>query len=103
MRQVAGDAAIATDTIVDVPPLVPAPNSPAEALARRLTGANTTSTVSFASEAGLYQQAGIPAIICGPGSIDVAHQPNEFITLEELAAGRLFLDRLLAWARTGDR
>jgi acetylornithine deacetylase len=101
MRAVFPDAAVATETIVSVPPLLPDPGSPAEALARRLTGANTATTVSFASEAGLYQQAGIPAIICGPGSIDVAHQPNEFITREELAAGRDFLDRLLAWARTG--
>jgi acetylornithine deacetylase len=102
MRAVASDAEIATETIVDVPPLVPMPGSPAEALARRLTGANTVTTVSFASEAGLYQQAGIPAIICGPGSIDVAHQPNEFITREELAAGQLFFNRLLDWARTGE-
>ena len=72
-----------------------------EALARRLTGANTTTTVSFASEAGLYQQAGIPAIVCGPGSITVAHQPDEYITRAELAAGQAFLDRLLEWARSG--
>ncbi len=66
-----------------------------------MTGANTTTTVSFASEAGLYQRAGIPAIICGPGSIDVAHQPDEFITRAELAAGQDFLVRLLDWATTG--
>lgn len=101
MRAVFPGAAIATETIVSVPPLVPDPGSPAEALACRLTGANTATTVSFASEAGLYQQAGIPAIICGPGSIGVAHQPNEFITREELAAGQEFLDRLLDWAREG--
>jgi acetylornithine deacetylase len=101
MRAIFPGAAVATETIVSVPPLVPDPGSPAETLARRLTGANTATTVAFASEAGLYQQAGIPAIICGPGSIDVAHQPNEFITREELAAGREFLDRLLAWAREG--
>ena len=77
-----------------MPPLVPEPDSPAEALARRLTGANTTTTVSFATEAGLYQRAGIPAVVCGPGSIDVAHKPNEYITREELAAGQGFLDRL---------
>ncbi len=40
-------------------------------------------------------------MICGPGSIAVAHQPNEFITRDELAAGAAFLDRLLAWAQTG--
>jgi acetylornithine deacetylase len=101
MHAVFPGAAIATETIVSVPPLVPDPGSPAEALARRLTGANTATTVSFASEAGLYQQAGIPAIICGPGSIDVAHQPDEFITREELAGGQEFLNRLLAWAREG--
>ena len=86
-----------------MPPLVPQPGSPAEALARRLTGLNTTTTVSFASEAGLYQEAGIPAIVCGPGSIEVAHKPDEFITRAELAAGQAFLDRLLEWAETGGR
>jgi acetylornithine deacetylase len=101
MRAVFPEAAVETETIVAVPPLVPAPGSPAEALARRLTGANTTTTVSFASEAGLYQQAGIPAIVCGPGSIDVAHKPNEYITRAELRAGQAFLDRLLDWAASG--
>jgi acetylornithine deacetylase len=101
MRAVYSEAAVETETIVGVPPLVPVSGSPAEALARRLTGANTTTTVSFASEAGLYQQAGIPAIVCGPGSIDVAHKPNEYITRDELAAGQAFLDRLLDWAESG--
>lgn len=96
------EAAVETETIVAVPPLVAVKGSPAEALARRLTGANTTTTVSFATEAGLYQQAGIPAIVCGPGSIAVAHQPDEFITRDELADGAAFLDRLLAWAASGD-
>lgn len=101
MRAACAEAAIETETIVGVPPLVAVDGSPAEALARRLTGANTTTTVSFASEAGLYQQAGIPAIVCGPGSIDVAHKPNEYITGAELAAGQAFLDRLLDWATGG--
>src|SRR5689334_7519678 len=95
-------AAVETETVVAVPPLVPVAGSPAEALARRLTGANTTTTVSFASEAGLYQEAGIPAVVCGPGSIDVAHKPDEFITRAELADGQAFLDRLLRWARSGE-
>lgn len=102
MRAVYPDASVETETIVDVPPLAPVADSPAEQLARLLTGANTTTTVSFASEAGLFQRAGIPAIVCGPGSIDVAHQPNEFITSAELAAGAAFLDRLLAWAEAGN-
>lgn len=98
LRAVYPQAAIETETIVNVPPLLPEAASPAEALARRLTGANATTTVSFATEAGLYQQAGIPAIVCGPGSIAVAHQPDEYIARGELAAGHGFLDRLLDWA-----
>jgi acetylornithine deacetylase len=94
-------ANIETETAALVPPLVPDPASPAEALARRLTGANEATTIAFATEAGLFQAAGIPAVICGPGSIGVAHQPDEYITREQLAAGAAFLDRLLAWARRG--
>src|SRR5204862_7064768 len=93
--------AFAPRTHRDLPPLLPEPGRPAEPCARRLTGANTTTTVSFATEAGLYQQAGIPAIVCRPGSIDVAHKPDEFITRAELADGQTFLDRLLQWARSG--
>ncbi len=89
------DANIVTETAALVPPLVPDPGSPAEALARELTGANETTTIAFATEAGLFQMAGIPAVICGPGSIEVAHKPNEFITHAQLAAGGAFLGRLL--------
>jgi acetylornithine deacetylase len=96
------DAAVETETLALVPPLVPDPASPAEALARRLTGINETTTIAFATEAGLFQAAGIPAVICGPGSIEVAHQPDEYITREQLGAGEAFLDRLLAWAQTGE-
>ena len=101
MRAGHPEADVETRTMARVPPLVPDPASPAEALARRLTGANTTTTIAFATEAGLFQAAGIPAVICGPGSIDVAHKPDEFISREQLAAGEAFLDRLLAWARRG--
>ena len=101
MRAGHPEADVETRTMARVPPLVPDPSSPAEALARRLTGANATTTIAFATEAGLFQAAGIPAIICGPGSIDVAHKPDEFISREQLAAGEAFLDRLLAWARRG--
>jgi acetylornithine deacetylase len=101
MLAVYPDAAVETETVVAVPPLVPEKDSPAESLARQLTGANTTTTVSFATEAGLYQQAGIPAIVCGPGSIEVAHKPDEYITRAELAAGQAFLARLLDWSTAG--
>ncbi len=61
-------------------------------LARR----NATITVSYASEAGQFQAAGIPTIICGPGSIDQAHQPDEYIEIDQLAAGVKFMRRLAA-------
>ncbi|MBV9824393.1 MAG: acetylornithine deacetylase [Alphaproteobacteria bacterium] len=101
MQAVYSGAAVETETIVDVPSLVPVADSPVEILARHLTGANRATTVSFATEAGLYQRAGIPAIVCGPGSIDVAHKPDEYITRSELADGATFLNRLLDWAETG--
>ena len=91
-------ASVITEIAAAVPPLAPDPMSPAEALARELLGANETATIAFATEAGLFQQAGIPAVICGPGSIDVAHKPNEYISRAQLAAGGEFLSRLLDWA-----
>jgi acetylornithine deacetylase len=102
MRARHPDASISTETEALVPPLLPDPASPAEALARELTGANEATTIAFATEAGLFQAAGIPAVICGPGSIDVAHKPNEYISSGQLAAGAQFLDRLLDWACRGD-
>lgn len=71
-------------------------DSEAEALARALTGDNETRAVSYAAEAGLFQQAGIPAVICGPGSIEQAHQPDEWIALSQLEEGAAFMRRLIA-------
>ncbi|WP_423209342.1 M20/M25/M40 family metallo-hydrolase [Paracoccus yeei] len=51
----------------------------------RLTGRPALQSVSYGTEAGLFQRAGIPAIICGPGAIMRAHRPDEYITAAELA------------------
>ena len=77
-----------------MPGLAPEPSSEAEQLALRLAGRNGTATVPFATEAGRFQAAQIPTIVCGPGSIDQAHQPDEYIALEDLAAGEAFMRRL---------
>ncbi|MFM9888250.1 MAG: acetylornithine deacetylase [Burkholderiales bacterium] len=53
-----------------------------------------TSKVAYATEAGLFQVAGIPSIICGPGSIEQAHKPDEFVTLEQIARCEAFMERL---------
>ena len=69
----------------------------AEALVRALTGANRSEAVSFAAQAGLFQLAGFSTVICVPGSIDQAHQANEYIDLAQVAACAGFLGRLIAW------
>ncbi|MCJ2036068.1 acetylornithine deacetylase [Methylobacterium sp. J-068] len=81
---------------VSVPGLAPEPGSMAERLALRVAGRNHTISVPYATEAGRFQVAGIPTVVCGPGSIDQAHQPDEYITLAALTAGEAFMDRLIA-------
>jgi acetylornithine deacetylase len=63
--------------------------------AKACSGANATAKVSFGTEAGLYHEAGIPAVVCGPGSIAQAHRANEFIALGQVAACEAFLRRLI--------
>ncbi|KLK92858.1 acetylornithine deacetylase [Microvirga vignae] len=87
---------IETKLHAHVPGLAPEPGSFAETLALRLAGKNRTQTVPFGTEAGHYQAAGIPTVVCGPGSIDQAHQADEYITLEQLEAGAAFMRRLAA-------
>ncbi|MFC4173044.1 acetylornithine deacetylase [Microvirga sp. GCM10011540] len=87
---------VETHLEVAVPGLAPEPGSAAETLVLRLAGRNQTETVPFGTEAGHYQAAGIPTVVCGPGSINQAHQPDEYITLEQLEAGAAFMRRLAA-------
>lgn len=76
------------------PALAPSPGSALAATLTRLTGQEPLTAVSYGTEAGLYQQAGIDAIICGPGDIRRAHRPNEFIETGELAACRKMITEL---------
>ncbi len=101
MRRVAPETGVETRPGVVVPALAPEPGSAAEILARGLTGANATDAVSYATEGGQYQRAGMPAIVCGPGNIEQAHQPNEWISLEQIAASQSFTRRLIAKCQDG--
>ena len=65
-------------------------------LAKQLSRNDTTGKVSYGTEAGLFQQIGIPTVICGPGDIAQAHAPDEFVALEQLAQCERFMDRLAA-------
>jgi len=64
-------------------------------LVTELTGDNRTGRVSFGTEAGLFNRAGIPTVVCGPGHIEQAHKPDEYISLDQLAQGEAFLRRLM--------
>jgi acetylornithine deacetylase len=81
-----------------VPPLTPLADSPAEALIRLLTGLNETGTAAYGTEAGLFQQGGMPAVIFGPGDIAQAHQPDEFIEVAQVEACEAFILKLADWA-----
>lgn len=78
-----------------VPGLVPQPTNEAETLCRRITGDNGTHAVSYGTEAGQFGKPGWDVVVCGPGSIDQAHQPDEFISIEQLEAGSRFMRRLI--------
>lgn len=80
----------------NTPPLAPDRDNAAEVLARALTGDNDRRAVAYAAEAGLFQQAGMPAVICGPGSIAQAHQPDEWIALDQIEQGAAFMRKLIA-------
>jgi acetylornithine deacetylase len=96
MKAVSPDAGIHFEQANAIPGLAAEKNSPAEQLALHCSHTNSTHTVSYGTEAGLFQQAGIPAVVCGPGSIEQAHKPDEFIAVSELQACEVFLRRLAA-------
>ncbi|MGD9542093.1 acetylornithine deacetylase [Methylocystis sp.] len=85
------DAGIETTVENEVPGLAPQPGSETETLALRLAKRNATIAVPYATEAGQFQRAGMAAVVCGPGRIDQAHQPDEYIDIAELAACLEFL------------
>jgi acetylornithine deacetylase len=101
LKAVAPHAGVTTVLRNTTPPLMPDVESAAEQLIRHLTGLNESSTVSFGTEAGLFQQAGIPGVIFGPGSIQQAHQPDEFIEVSQMAECVAFIEKLMDWAETG--
>ena len=94
MRVHAPESRVETSADVEVPGLAPEPDSRALTLGLRLTRSNHAIAVSYATEAGRFQAAGVPTIVCGPGDIAQAHQPDEFITEAQLVACLRFLDAL---------
>ena len=95
----APEAGVVLEKRTDVPPFAPEPNGVAEAFARRLAGDNgPPRVVAFAAEAGQFQEAGFSTVICGPGSIAQAHQPDEYVEVSQMQRGASFMRRLIEWA-----
>jgi acetylornithine deacetylase len=91
MRAVAADAGIGFESICEMPAFLARADDPAVLLAQRLAATDATTLVAFGTEAGLFQRAGTPTVVCGPGHIAQAHQADEYVSLAQLAAGERFL------------
>lgn len=96
LRATAPEADIEIVEQFGIPPLVRQADSAAERLIGRQLGTDAVEGVSYATEAGYFQGAGIPTVVFGPGSIAQAHQPDEFITLDQFERGRIFFEELVA-------
>jgi len=94
MRAVCPEAEIVTETIGEVEGLEPADRNEAKDILMELTGANSADVVPFGTEAGIFQGFGMSSVVCGPGSIEQAHKPDEFVSVDQLQQCLDMLDRL---------
>lgn len=95
MQAIQPSAKITLDRYFSVPGLIPEKDGKAEELVRSLTGDNSTSVVSYGTEAGQFQEEDYSAIICGPGDIAQAHQPNEFLSVDQFRQGEVFMRKVV--------
>ena len=95
MKAVHPDTGVEIKIVGDTPACRPDQATEAEALCRQLTGDNGEHVVSYGTEAGIFQDEGYSACICGPGCIDQAHQPDEFIEIAQMHSGAAFMDKLI--------
>lgn len=98
MKAIAPEAGFTFEEMTLVPGLDTAEDAPVTVLAKRLAGRNDHAKVAYGTEAGLFQQIGIPTVIVGPGSIEQAHKADEYIEAVELAKADAFVARLVAHA-----
>jgi acetylornithine deacetylase len=94
MKRVAPDAGFSFETICEIPSFLGSEQDDVTRLAMRLAGEQRTTNVAFGTEAGLFKGAGIRTVVCGPGSIHQAHQPDEYVSLEQLARCQAFMEGL---------
>ena len=91
MKKVAAETGISFETICEIPSFLGSEKDDVTRLALRLAGEPRTTNVAFGTEAGLFKDAGIRTVVCGPGSIVQAHQPDEYVSLEQLARCQAFM------------
>jgi acetylornithine deacetylase len=94
MKKIAPDAGFKFEEICAVPSFLGSDAHTVTKLAKQLSGEEKSTLVAFGTEAGLFKQAGIDTVVCGPGSINQAHQPDEYVSLEQLARCEAFLQGL---------
>jgi acetylornithine deacetylase len=95
MQKIHRDTGFSWEPLSSFPGLETSEDAKVTQLAKAASGGNATAKVAFGTEAGLFDQSGIPTIICGPGSIEQAHKPNEFVAIEQIAQCETFLRRLV--------
>jgi acetylornithine deacetylase len=101
MKRVAPDAGFSFETICEIPSFLGSAQDDITRMAQRLAGERRTTEVAFGTEAGLFKGAGIRTVVCGPGSINQAHQPDEYVTLEQLARCEQFMRGLASSREIG--
>ena len=101
MKAVAPEAGFRFETICEIPSFLGSAADGVTRLAQRLSGEQRTTLVAFGTEAGIFKGAGIPTVVCGPGSITQAHQPDEYVSLEQLARCETFMRGLAATREFG--
>ena len=94
MKKVAPAAGFEFETICEIPSFLGSKDDPVTRLAQELSGEKGTTLVAFGTEAGLFKNAGISTVVCGPGSIQQAHQPDEYVSLEQLGRCEAFMQGL---------
>ena len=95
MRAVSPATGFIIEPLSEIPMLDTDPEHEAVALVQELSGSHDIGKVSYATEGSQFQRAGVPAVVCGPGSIEQAHRPNEYVTLEQVARCEAFMRRLM--------
>ena len=101
MKRVAPEAGFHFETLCEVPSFLGSAADGITRLAQRLSGEERTTQVAFGTEAGLFKNAGIPTVVCGPGSIEQAHQADEYVSLAQLARCEAFMSGLAAVREIG--